>query len=63
MPIVILTGDPINAEVPWLKDSPVWLARKPMDPDKLIAGLAALVDFRRAMKELDHRQVAVRRNP
>jgi DNA-binding response OmpR family regulator len=63
MPIVILTGDPINAEVPWLKDSPVWLARKPMDPDKLVAGLAALVDFRRAMKKLDQRQVAARRSP
>ena len=30
VPTVILTGDPANAEVPWLADAPVWVARKPL---------------------------------
>ena len=51
IPTVILTGDPANAEVPWLKDSAVWLARKPISPAKLVAGLSPLVTFRRAMRE------------
>jgi CheY-like chemotaxis protein len=49
VPTVILTGDPANAEVPWLADAPVWLARKPLLPDTLLAALPALVDFRRAV--------------
>jgi len=49
VPTVILTGDPANAEVPWLADAPVWLARKPLLPETLLAALPALVDFRRAV--------------
>jgi CheY-like chemotaxis protein len=49
VPTVILTGDPTNAEVPWLADAPVWLARKPLLPDTLLAALPPLVDFRRAV--------------
>jgi CheY-like chemotaxis protein len=49
VPTVILTGDPANAEVPWLTDAPVWLARKPLPPDTLLAALPALVAFRRAV--------------
>jgi len=49
VPTVILTGDPANAEVPWLADAPVWLARKPLPPDTLLAALPPLVDFRRAV--------------
>jgi CheY-like chemotaxis protein len=49
VPTVILTGDPANAEVPWLADAPVWLARKPLMPETLLAALPALVDFRRAV--------------
>jgi CheY-like chemotaxis protein len=49
VPTIILTGDPANAEVPWLFDAPVWLARKPLRPDTLLAALPALVDFRRAV--------------
>jgi len=49
VPTVILTGDPANAEVPWLADAPVWLARKPLAPDTLLAALPPLVDFRRAV--------------
>lgn len=49
VPTVILTGDPANAEVPWLSDAPVWVARKPLMPETLLAALPALVDFRRAV--------------
>jgi len=49
VPTVMLTGDPANAEVPWLTDAPVWVARKPLRPDTLLAALPALVAFRRAV--------------
>ena len=49
VPTVMLTGDPANAEVPWLADAPVWVARKPLQPETLLAALPALVDFRRAV--------------
>ena len=49
VPTVMLTGDPANAEVPWLTDAPVWVARKPLSPDTLLAALPALVTFRRAV--------------
>jgi CheY-like chemotaxis protein len=29
VPTIVLTGDPANAEMPWLRNSPVWLAAKP----------------------------------
>jgi hypothetical protein len=32
VPTIMLTGDPANAEVPWLADAPVWVARKPLLP-------------------------------
>jgi len=49
VPTVMLTGDPANAEVPWLADAPVWVARKPLHPDTLLAALPPLIDFRRAV--------------
>jgi len=49
VPTVMLTGDPANAEVPWLTDAPVWVARKPLNPDTLLAALPPLVAFRRAV--------------
>jgi CheY-like chemotaxis protein len=55
VPTVILTGDLANAELPWLRNSPVWLARKPVCPVTLVAGLWPLVAFRRAMKKVPHR--------
>jgi len=55
VPTVILTGDPANAEVPWLTDAPVWLARKPLLPDTLLAALPPLVDFRRAVAAVQRR--------
>jgi CheY-like chemotaxis protein len=49
VPTLILTGDPANACVPMLTDAPVWVARKPMNPDTLLAALPSLVSFRRAL--------------
>jgi CheY-like chemotaxis protein len=55
VPTVILTGDPANAEVPWLADAPVWIARKPLAPETLLAALPSLVSFRRAVATLPRR--------
>ncbi len=55
VPTVILTGDPANAEVPWLTDAPVWLARKPLHPETLLAALPPLVAFRRALADTQRR--------
>jgi hypothetical protein len=44
-----VAGDPANAEVPWLADAPVWVARKPLLPETLLAALPPLVAFRRAV--------------
>jgi CheY-like chemotaxis protein len=55
VPTVILTDDPANAEVPWLADAPVWLARKPMHPETLLAALPPLVAFRRAVADTHRR--------
>jgi CheY-like chemotaxis protein len=49
VPTVMLTEDPANAEVPWLADAPVWVARKPLPADTLVAALPPLVAFRRAV--------------
>jgi CheY-like chemotaxis protein len=56
VPTVILTGDPANAEVPWLTDAPVWVARKPLAPETLLAALPSLVTFRRAVAAATTRQ-------
>ena len=55
VPTIILTGDPANAEVPWLTDAPVWVARKPLAPETLLAALPSLVTFRRAVAEVARR--------
>ena len=47
VPTIMLTGDVANCEVPILAHAPVWVARKPLDPQVLLAGLPALVQFRR----------------
>lgn len=49
VPTIILTGEPANAEVPWLTNAPVWVARKPLAPETLLAALPPLVAFRRAL--------------
>ena len=56
VPTIILTGDPANAEVPWLADAPVWVARKPLAPETLLAALPALVAFHRAVTALPARR-------
>lgn len=56
VPTVILTGEPANAEVPWLTDAPVWVARKPLSPDTLLAALPPLVAFRRAVESATVRE-------
>lgn len=56
VPTIILTGDPANAEVPWLADAPVWVARKPLAPETLLAALPPLVAFRRAVATLPARR-------
>ena len=52
VPTIMLTGDVANCEVPLLSYAPVWVARKPLDPRILLAGLPALVQFRRGMSRL-----------
>lgn len=56
VPTIMLTGDPANAEVPWLADAPVWVARKPLLADTLISALPPLVAFRRAVAGTTLRQ-------
>ena len=55
VPTVMLTGDVANCEVPLLSHAPVWIARKPLDPQVLLAGLPALVQFRRGISRVHAR--------
>jgi len=52
-PLIMLTGDPSNAEFPWMTEAPVWLARKPMSPRLLLAAVPRLVDLSRATRQLE----------
>jgi CheY-like chemotaxis protein len=51
-PIIMLTGNPTEAELPWITDAPVWLARKPLNPRLLLAAFgthsSVMLDARRA---------------
>jgi len=49
-PVIMLTGDPSNAEFPWITAMPVWLARKPMSPRLLLAAVPSLVQLSRSMR-------------
>ena len=51
-PIVMLTGDLSNAEVPCVTEVPVWLARKPLNPQRLLAALPGLVQLSRATRNV-----------
>lgn len=51
-PIIMLTGDLSNAESPWVTEVPVWLARKPLNPDLLLAALPGLVQLSRATRRV-----------
>jgi DNA-binding response OmpR family regulator len=52
VPTILMTGDTANCEVPMLSHAPLWIARKPLDPLALLAGLPALVEFRRSMSRV-----------
>jgi len=52
IPTIMLTGDVANCEIPILSYAPVWVARKPLDPRVLLAGLPALVEFRRGVSRV-----------
>lgn len=49
-PVIMLTGDPSNAELPWITDAPVWLARKPLNPQLFLPALPNLVQLSRATR-------------
>jgi CheY-like chemotaxis protein len=50
MPVILLTASPERAELPWITDAPVWLARKPIPPGLLLASLPGLVQVARATR-------------
>jgi len=52
LPVIMLTGNPSGAEIPWITDAPVWLARKPMNSQVLLAALPSLVQLSRATREI-----------
>jgi len=49
-PIIMLTADPSNAEIPWIIDAPVWLARKQLNRDQLLAAMPGLVQVSRSIR-------------
>lgn len=51
-PIIMLTGDLNNAEFPAITEVPVWLTRKPLDPQVLLAALPGLVELSRATRAI-----------
>lgn len=52
LPVIMLTGDPTNAGFPWITEMPVWLARKPMRPEVLLAAVTNLVQLSRSIRPL-----------
>jgi DNA-binding response OmpR family regulator len=57
IPTILMTGDTANCEIPMLANAPLWIARKPLDPNVLLAGLPAMVDFRRSMSRVIQRGI------
>jgi DNA-binding response OmpR family regulator len=51
-PIIMLTADPTGAELPWITDAPIWLARKPLDSQLLLAALPGLIQVSQATRAL-----------
>lgn len=51
-PVIMLTGNPARAELPWIVDAPVWLAAKPVNPQLLLIALQHLVPLSRATRAL-----------
>jgi CheY-like chemotaxis protein len=56
-PVVLLTGDLSNAEVPCVTDVPVWLMHKPLNAEMLLTALPALVQLSHAMRGLVSRNI------
>lgn len=52
LPVIMLTGNPSSAEVPWITDAPVWLARKPINTKLLLAAVPSLVQLSRAIRTI-----------
>jgi CheY-like chemotaxis protein len=51
-PVIMLTGDLSNAEVPCITDVPIWLMNKPVDAQILLPALPALIQLSRALRAL-----------
>ena len=49
-PVIMLTGNPARAELPWIVDAPVWLAAKPVNPQVLLIALRHLVPLSRELR-------------
>jgi CheY-like chemotaxis protein len=49
-PIIMMTGDLSNAEVPCITEAPIWLTRKPLNPALLLAALPGLIQVSRATR-------------
>jgi CheY-like chemotaxis protein len=52
LPVIMLTGDPSSAAMPCITDAPVWMARKPLNPQLLLAAMPSLVNLSRSTREL-----------
>lgn len=57
-PVIMLTGDPSNAEFPWITDAPVWLARKPLPTSLFLAALPGLIQLSRSTRGFSRTQRA-----
>jgi CheY-like chemotaxis protein len=57
-PVVMLTGDVSNAEVPCITDVPVWLMHKPVHAEMLLSALPALVELSHSMRRLMSRNLS-----
>jgi CheY-like chemotaxis protein len=60
-PIIMLTGNPTEAELPWITDAPVWLARKPLNPRLLLAALPGLIQVSCSMRVVHDASTVARR--
>ena len=50
-PVIMLTGNPSRAELPWIIDAPIWLAAKPVNPQLLLIALRHLAQLSREMRD------------
>jgi CheY-like chemotaxis protein len=54
-PIIILTGDVSHAKFPRVAEVVIWLTRKPLNPQLLLAALPSLVQLSRTTRKLPSR--------